>query len=100
MRKLLIDSALLSLYSNNNWEFHGEDYSGLVWRDTTPKPTEQELLNELNRLQNELDANAYKELRAAEYPPITEQLDKIFHDGIDEWKKEIQAVKDKYPKGE
>ena len=47
-----------------------------------------------------INANAYKELRAAEYPPITEQLDKIFHDGIDEWKKEIQAVKDKYPKGE
>ena len=47
-----------------------------------------------------IDANAYKELRAAEYPPITEQLDKIFHDGIEEWKKEIQAVKDKYPKGE
>ena len=47
-----------------------------------------------------IDANAYKELRAAEYPPITEQLDKIFHDGIEEWKKEIQAIKDKYPKGE
>jgi hypothetical protein len=31
---------------------------------------------------------------------MAEQLDKIFHDGIDEWKKEIQAVKDKYPKGE
>ena len=45
-------------------------------------------------------ANEYKSKRAAEYPPITEQLDKIFHDGIEEWKKEIQAVKDKYPKGE
>ena len=45
-------------------------------------------------------ANEYKSKRAKEYPPITEQLDKIFHDGIEEWKKEIQAVKDKYPKGE
>jgi hypothetical protein len=45
-------------------------------------------------------ANEYKSKRAREYPPITEQLDKIFHDGIEEWKKEIQAVKDKYPKGE
>ena len=43
-------------------------------------------------------ANEYKSKRAAEYPPITEQLDKIFHDGIEEWKKEIQAIKDKYPK--
>ncbi len=43
-------------------------------------------------------ANAYKAQRAAEYPSIADQLDKIFHDGIDEWKETIQAVKDKYPK--
>ena len=45
-----------------------------------------------------IDANAYKANRAAEYPSIADQLDKIFHDGIDEWKETIQAVKDKYPK--
>jgi hypothetical protein len=43
-------------------------------------------------------ANEYKSKRAAEYPSIVDQLDKIFHDGIDEWKETIQAVKDKYPK--
>ena len=43
-------------------------------------------------------ANEYKYKRAAEYPSIADQLDKIFHDGIDEWKETIQAVKDKYPK--
>ena len=43
-------------------------------------------------------ANEYKSKRAAEYPSIGDQLDKIFHDGIDEWKETIQAVKDKYPK--
>ena len=26
------------------------------------------------------------------------QLDKIYHDGIDEWKKVIKVTKDKYPK--
>jgi len=40
----------------------------------------------------------YKELRAAAYPPIPEQLDLIFHEGIDAWKAQIQAVKDRYPK--
>ena len=43
-------------------------------------------------------ANEYKSKRAAEYPSIADQLDKIFHDGIDEWKETIQSVKDKYPK--
>ena len=40
----------------------------------------------------------YKELRAAEYPSVVDQLDKIYHTGIDGWKTDIQVVKDKYPK--
>ena len=40
----------------------------------------------------------YTEARAAEYPPIEDQLDRIYHDGIDAWKADIKAIKDKYPK--
>ena len=47
----------------------------------------------------EVDANAYIEKRQYEYPPIAEQLDKIYHDGVDAWKVVIKATKDKYPKG-
>jgi len=47
-----------------------------------------------------VDPEAYKYARAAEYPSFADQFDKIFHEGIDAWKAEIQAVKDKYPKGE
>lgn len=36
--------------------------------------------------------------RKAEYPPIEDQLDTIFHGGLDAWRAEIQAVKDKHPK--
>ena len=43
-------------------------------------------------------AVAYKGKRAAEYPSIADQLDLLFHGGIDGWKAAIQAVKDKYPK--
>jgi hypothetical protein len=42
----------------------------------------------------------YAELRAAAYPPIVDQLDTIFHGGLDAWKAEIQVTKNKYPKGE
>ena len=41
---------------------------------------------------------AYTDARAAEYPPIKDQLDKIYHSGIDAWKADIKAIKDKYPK--
>ena len=45
-------------------------------------------------------AEAYKELRAKEYPAIADQLDYIYHNGIDAWKTDmIDPVKNKYPKG-
>jgi len=40
----------------------------------------------------------YAEKRQDEYPSIGEQLDDIYHNGIDGWKTTIKAVKDKYPK--
>ena len=40
----------------------------------------------------------YTEARRVEYPPLEEQLDKIYHSGIDAWKSDIKAIKDKYPK--
>jgi len=45
-----------------------------------------------------VDSNAYKSKRASEYPSIPEQLDLLYHGGLDAWKAVIQAVKDKYPK--
>ena len=45
-----------------------------------------------------VDPNAYKIKRAAEYPSIVDQLDLMYHGGMDAWKAAIQTVKDKYPK--
>lgn len=41
---------------------------------------------------------SYAELRAAAYPSIQDQLDTIFHNGLDAWKAEIQTIKDEFPK--
>ena len=41
----------------------------------------------------------YKDKREAEYPLIQDQLDDIYHNGINGWKSTIKAIKDKYPKG-
>ena len=43
-------------------------------------------------------ATKYQRDRAAEYPTWQDQLDKIYHSGIDAWKADIKAIKDKYPK--
>ena len=45
------------------------------------------------------DPNEYQYKRIAEYPNIADQLDDIYHNGIDAWKTTIKAIKDKYPKG-
>ena len=42
----------------------------------------------------------YKISRKAEYPPLEEQLDKIYHSGVNAWKADIKAIKDKYPKNQ
>ena len=45
-----------------------------------------------------LAAKKYQRDRAEEYPTWQDQLDKIYHSGIDAWKADIKAIKDKYPK--
>ena len=49
----------------------------------------------------EKSATAYRAQRAAEYPPIGDQLDALFKAGVfpADMAAMIQAVKDKYPKG-
>lgn len=46
-------------------------------------------------------ANEYKAKRAAEYPPIVDQLDALWKggDAAAEMLAKVQAVKTKYPKG-
>ena len=46
-----------------------------------------------------VDPDTYKYNRVAAYPSIGDQLDEIYHNGIDAWKVKIKVIKDKYPKG-
>ena len=43
---------------------------------------------------------AYMDARRVEYPSIEDQLDKIYHSGVNAWKADIKAIKDKYPKSQ
>lgn len=45
-----------------------------------------------------VDPDTYKYQRAQEYPSIADQLDTLYHGGLDAWKAQIKTVKDKYPK--
>ena len=53
---------------------------------------------DLDAVNAEVEAKAYQEKRKLEYPLIADQLDDLYHNGIDGWKTTIKAIKDKYPK--
>ena len=75
-------------------------YANLVVLDGGSKPTEKQCTDGLAALQAtwDLENDSYKSKRKAEYPSIEDQLDNIYHNGIDAWKSTIKATKDKYPK--
>lgn len=60
-----------------------------------------EVAYDKSAVQAYIDANAYKEKRMAEYPPIGDQLDALWKggDAAAEMLAKVKAVKTKYPKG-
>tara|TARA_R100000697_G_C5405678_1_gene186505 strand:+ start:552 stop:845 length:294 start_codon:yes stop_codon:yes gene_type:complete len=89
--------AILSLTPNA--EFQCEDDVITEWlSDDITQPTDAEITTEQTRLQTEYDNNQYQRDRANDYPSIPDQLDEIYHNGIDSWKAVIKTTKDKYPK--
>ena len=76
-------------------------YSNLIVHDGGSKPSESDCTNGLVALQTawDLENDSYKSNRRAEYPSIADQLDDIYHNGIDAWKATIKTTKDKYSKG-
>ena len=94
-----ISDALQVLRPGAEWAIDNNSYAQLTWLDTEQtKPTEEEVVQKVAELTYQQEVEVYKEQRVAEYPPYADQFDKIFHQGIDAWKADIQAIKDKYPK--
>ena len=70
----------------------------ITWLESTTPISKADILAKQKQLVTAYDNNKYQRDRKEEYPSMAEQLDDIYHNGVDEWKKTIKAVKDKYPK--
>jgi len=90
------EHALISLKPNAEWSLVGDK---LEWLDSEQtEPSTSEIATEVTKLQTAYDNNKYQRDRAVAYPSIADQLDDLYHKGIDGWKATIKTVKDKYPK--
>ena len=82
-----------------------QDSHSSVWREIVSRFGQSDYNDETKRkkhmatLKSEWENKKYQRNRAEAYPSIEDQLDDLYHNGIDGWKSTIKAIKDKYPKG-
>ena len=106
MNRDQIVQALMFYAPEATWSFESNSseesisYESIVWTDLFyPKPTQEELQKYYNDSAVAYASdNFYKNVRRQAYPSVEEQLDTIFHHGVDEWKRRIQNIKDSITK--
>jgi|TARA_B110000046_G_scaffold147587_1_gene155281 hypothetical protein len=94
-----ITNAILKINPNAEVSVGGNDINSITWHNGTTPISKADIEAKVAELQTAYDNNAYQRKRAAEYPSMADQLDDIYHNGIDAWKATIKTTKDKYPKG-
>jgi|SaaInl25SG_5_DNA_1037380.scaffolds.fasta_scaffold50287_1 hypothetical protein len=96
-----IGLILATKYSDRLWTLVGDDYSGLEWKDSSPKPTESEIHSHWPEVEMSTSNSKIDELRRVEYQRVSDPLFFSYQRGEateQEWLDAVQAVKDKYPR--
>ena len=90
----MITKAILKIKSDAQVTIGGNDIDTCTidWHDGNPTNIT------IEQIKTKLDETNYQRQRAVEYPSWQDQLDDIYHNGIDGWKATIKVTKDKYPK--
>ena len=91
-------SSIIAINPKAKVSVNAEDVKQITWHDKTTPIAEADILAKQKELQTAYDNNKYQRNRAEEYPSIADQLDDLYHNGIDGWKTTIKAIKDKHPK--
>jgi len=88
-------SAILAINPDAGFSLYGED---ITWHTGTEVIPRADIEAKMAELKTAYDAKDYQRKRKKEYPSIPDQLDDLFHNGINGWKSTIKVTKDKYPK--
>jgi len=89
----MISEAIIKINANAKFVIRGMDVDTceIEWMEGTSEISK-------DAIKAKIAETEYQRKRLAEYPSMADQLDDIYNNGIDEWKKTIKVVKDKYPK--
>ena len=93
-----IIKAILKINPTAEVSVSGNDINTIEWHNGTTPISKADIEAKMVEVQADYDAKQYQRDRAKEYPSMADQLDDIYHNGIDAWKATIKTIKDKYPK--
>ena len=95
---MFIEQAILKINPNAKFGVINDDLDNIKWYDGTTPILKSDIEAKVSELKTAYDNAEYQRNRSKEYPSIVDQLDDIYHNGIDAWKATIKTTKDKYPK--
>ena len=90
--------AIKAINPNAKFIVRANSVDQIEWTDGTTPISKSDIEAKMVVLQNEYNNNKYQRDRQKEYPSVVDQLDDIYHNGIDGWKATIKTTKDKYTK--
>ena len=93
-----IIQSILAINPDAQVSVNAEDVNQITWLNGTTPISNEDILAKQAELKTAYDAKQYQRDREKEYPTWQDQLDDIYHNGIDGCKATIKATKDKYPK--
>ena len=98
-----IAKAIHAINPSAEFKYSGDAFSTLTWLNGTTPISQADIEAKQAELQIEYDAKQYQRDRTKNpedggYPSIGDQLDDIYHNGVDGWKATIKAIKDANPK--
>jgi hypothetical protein len=95
-----ISLILSNNYVGSEWTLNGDDYSGLIWLDNSPKPTEDELQAQWAGVQYKVAYDAVIVARQSAYQQISDPIFFQYQRGEkteQDWLDSVAAVNDANP---
>jgi len=91
-----ISDALYALGIDGGWKI--KEGKIAKWYSEKAQPSDKAIQDKLAELKKEYSDNQYQRDRASDYPPLADQMDLLYHGGLDALKAELKKTKDAHPK--